>query len=240
MSKVISILLLLVLAGCTSNECNCPCASPTPEATVEPTPTVTPSPTPEMGSLSLSWDTKEERKAWTKHIEKMFSEEALFNSFDSAQDASRLCPNYLNLSRSEKVKVFSEFIVWVAYYESGWNPVSRMTETTMGTDPITKKQVASEGLLQLSYQDIQWAKFCKFDWSKDKTLADKDPSKTIMDPISNLDCGIRIMARQVDRKGKLILETGVYWAVIRDGGKYSKVDKIVAKTMELPFCRVTK
>ena len=51
-----------------------------------------------------------------------------------------------------------------------------MVETTMGADSVTGKQVASEGLLQLSYQDIPnygaLLKYpaCKIDWQKDKAL----------------------------------------------------------------------
>jgi hypothetical protein len=69
-----------------------------------------------------------------------------------------------------------------------------MIETTMGTDPVTGKQVASEGLLQLSYQDVpnygSVLKYplCKIQWSKDKSLSVTDPKKTILDPYINLEC----------------------------------------------------
>lgn len=91
----------------------------------------------------------------------------------------------------------------------------------MGTDPVTGRQVASEGLLQLSYQDVQWAPYCEFDWSVDKKYSDTDARKSIFDPEKiTEDCGIQILDRQVAKKSNIALSSGVYWAVLKIGGKY--------------------
>jgi hypothetical protein len=39
---------------------------------------------------------------------------------------------------------------------------------------------------------------------------------------------LRILAEPNSEKGSIILSSGVYWAVLKDGGKYSKVDSIIA------------
>ncbi len=107
----------------------------------------------------------------------------------------------------------------------------------MGTDPVTGKAVYSEGLLQLSYQDIEWAPWCKFNWSKDKNLSATDPRKTILDPYLNLDCGVGIMAQQIKKKGDIVVSSGVYWAVIKSGGKYQHVSEIQSTVKSLSLCK---
>lgn len=138
------------------------------------------------------------------------------------------------------MNLWTEVISQIALYESAWKPTSRMQETTMGTDPVTGKPVWSEGLLQLSYQDIQWAPYCEFDWKKDKLLSPTSPQKTILDPIKNLECGVRILAAQIRTKGTVILNKGVYWAVLKEGGKYQKIAQITGATKKMKFCEVKK
>lgn len=191
---------------------------------------------------SLSWEKNHpERKAWSDFIFELIDGE-LFTSFDSAKDASRVCLKYSNLTKGQRIMVWSEFISGIAYYESDWSPTSRMTETTMGKDPVTGKQVASEGLLQLSYQDIPnygaLLKYpaCKIDWQKDKSLAVTDSKKTIFDPIINLECGLRILSNQIQKRGSVILSSGVYWSTLKDGGEYSKVDSIIAMVGKTGLC----
>lgn len=207
-----------------------PISSPTPAPVVVPT------------KVSLSWEKNHpERKKWSEFVFEFLNAE-MIEIFDSAKDARRICPKYEALSKEQRISVWSELISAVTYYESGWNPASRMIETTMGIDPVTKKQVASEGLLQLSYQDVpnygSVLKFplCRIEWQKDKGLDVKDVKKTIFDPLINLECGIRIMANQIKKKGSVILENGVYWAVLRDGGKYSKVSAILGMVKQTGLC----
>lgn len=196
-----------------------------------------PAPPPsEPTTFAISWEKNQPgRKIWSLFVHDLINGE-LFSVYDSAQDATRICPKYKSLTKEQKVTVWTEFISAVAYFESAWKPTSWMTESTMGKDPITGKQVKSEGLLQLSYQDIQWAKYCKFDWSKDKKLSVDDPNKTIFDPFLNLDCGLRILASQIKSKEKVILSSGVYWAVLKDGGKYQKITQIIGMVSKTGLC----
>jgi len=228
-------LALLFFVGCSS----APIA--TPVNNIEnPTP-IEDQPATEYGTLS--WEKNHaERKPWSDFVFGLFSEE-LFSSFDSAKDAKRICPRYAELTKTERVLIWGELISAMAYFESGWKPTSRMTETTMGIDPVTGKQVESEGLLQLSYQDVpnygSVLKFpaCKIDWQKDKFLSAIDPKKTILNPYINLECGLRILGNQIKKKGSVILPSGVYWSVLKEGGRYSKVESIIDMIKKTDLCR---
>jgi hypothetical protein len=207
--------------------------APTPVATATPVPASTPMP-PAAGFVPLSWEKGHpERKAWSDHTFKIIAE--LLPTFDQAEDAERFCPKYHSLTVDQRVNAWGEMFSATAKFESNWNPATQYTESTMGTDPITGRQVVSEGLLQLSYQDITWAKFCAFDWAKDKNLP--LAQRSITNPLLNLDCGIRIMDRQMKKYKRAIIRANVYWAVLRDGGRYQKIAEITAMVKKLPFCQ---
>lgn len=172
----------------------------------------------------LSWDDGEKRNEWSQHLLKVIDEQ--WGYYEQAQDINIFCPKIDRLNVDTQKLVVAELIVWMSFYESTWNPTARYHEKTMGIDPVTKHPVHSEGLMQMSYQDTQWAKYCEFDWSIDKNLSATDPNKTIFDPKKNLSCAVKVLARQIDRTGKIVLSRGVYWAVIKDGGRYSKISNI--------------
>jgi hypothetical protein len=212
------ILVLLAVFGCENIPVQVdPVPSPTPSAVASVIPK--PSETPNSSVPVLSWDNSV-RKDWSKYVYELLKGE-LFDVYNSAQDNERLCPKFKSLTKEQKAHVWSEFWVQVAYHESGWNPKSKYFEKTMG--------YYSEGLLQLSYVDKQWAPYCKFP-------AKQDAAESILDPYINLDCGLKIMAKQIEKKGKIIVSSGVYWAVIKDGGSYQKIDAITGKTKALAFC----
>lgn len=206
------------------------------KSTVMPTAPVVPATSGAPAAL-LSWETPDhpERTGWSRATFDAVTE--LFDVFDSAQDAERFCPRYKSLSKEEKVLVWSEMFSAISQFESGWEPACRTLERTMGTDPVTGRAVYSEGLLQLSYQDVTWAKYCRFDWNADKLLEPDDPNKTILQPLTNLDCGIRIMAGQIGRHGKVIVGRGAYWATIKEDRKSNRIDQIIAMTKSLGFCQ---
>lgn len=201
-----------------------------------PTPTPVEEP-PAFKYEALSWESaRSDAKAWSTYAFKVIREEA-YDSLDMAIDADVFCPNYHHLSKDQRINFWGALVSGITKYESNYNPTTRYHESTMGTDPVTKQPVYSEGLLQLSYQDVQWATYCEFDWSKDKNLKPTDPKKTIFDPNKNLRCGIKILAAQVKRTKQVLLSSGVYWAVIRKGGRYEKIDEIAAITKKLTFCK---
>ena len=188
----------------------------------------------------LAWEAKVSGSAtWSQHIYNVIkAEEPQMLGQNVADDVETYCPKYRSLSDNQRLNFWGQLFAAVAKYESAWKPSSRMVETTMGIDPYTGRQVASEGLLQLSYQDERSYNLdCGFDWTKDKLLSDTDPKKTIFDPKNNLRCGIKIMARQLKNKRAIGLTSGVYWAVLKIGGKYTQIAGISAITKTLTFCK---
>lgn len=187
---------------------------------------------------SLAWESSQypERKQWSTYLQKIILEDWA-SLLPGANDIESFCPRYNSLDNNQRANAWAQLFVAMAKYESAYSPVSRMQETTMGTDPVTGKAVYSEGLLQLSYQDIQWANWCEFNWSADKNLSATDPKKTILDPYKNLYCGVGIMAKQIKSKGAIVVSSGVYWAVIKSGGKYQQISSIRSIVQSLPLCK---
>jgi hypothetical protein len=230
MRKLIIALLMTAVAGCksatTPDVVHIPAGASTTTTVEQPATTTTTLKQEQTEAVKpLSWKKPE----WDKFL--LNSVDEYWAKLSKAKDMATVCPKYGTLNEAKKKIAYAELLVAMAYYESGWKPTAWMIEPGMGLDPITKKQVKSEGLLQLSYQDTQWAKHCKFDWSKDKLLKQDDPKKTIFDPLLNLNCGVGILARQVDRKGNVFLSSGVYWSVIKIGGKYTKIPKIKSRVL---------
>jgi peptidoglycan hydrolase-like protein with peptidoglycan-binding domain len=187
------------------------------------------------GYLPLSWESASDtNKIWSDYTFQII--EGLFADFDKCQDIIRIRPDYQSLTKIQKINVWGELISAIAKPESSWNPTSWMFEA-QGIDVVTGQQVRSEGLLQLSYQDKKNYKElpCRFDWNADKNLPEKDIRKTIMNPKINLEFGINILAKQIRRTGKVILINGVYWAVIKENGKYQKIDQITLMVRNLKF-----
>jgi hypothetical protein len=156
-------------------------------------------------------------------------------------DSYAMCPKYASLSREQKINFWVVFVSEVTRYESGFDPTSRYFESTFGyKDSVTGENVYSEGLLQLSYQDgSSYKKECGvvFDWPSDKLLSRTDPKKTILNPLRNLYCGIRIMDSTMRSKKKLLFDSGNYWATLKPGGSYGKVTTILSHLAKIPFCR---
>lgn len=194
-----------------------------------------PTPTPSKETV-VSWEVGHaERAPWTQYLFKVIKENK--SDLFLAQDVFMFCPKFSVLDEEKKVFAFAQIFSEIARHESNWSPVSRYTETTMGKDCITNKQVVSEGLFQLSYCDKTWQPKCAFDWEKDKKLSETDPRKSILDAYINTECAVSIMAQQVKSKKKIVLSSNVYWAVLKDGGRYEKIDEIRNAVSALPFCQ---
>lgn len=189
--------------------------------------------------LPLEWEASVAGSSlWSNYIYSFIkSEQPQLMGPNVADDVETFCPKFRTITDDQRVNFWGQLLAGMTKFESSWKPTSRMVETTMGTDPITGRQVASEGLLQLSYQDEgSYNIDCGFDWSKDKNYSDSDARKTIFDPYKNLKCGIIILSRQLKNKGSIALSSGVYWAVLKKGGTYTKIPQISAITKKLAFC----
>lgn len=236
---------LFLAAGCGSLHVKDTPKTPAPVVKEEPATEIPPIVVkPVEGKrVSLNWENTTEphpeRAPWSDYLLTLVDDNLA--SFEKAGDITTACPKFRSLTREEKKHALATLIVAAVYHESGYSPVSRMWEKKLGgkaypIDPITGKYVYSEGLLQISYQDVQWAKYCKLNWSVDILLKETDPKKTILDPYINLHCGVNIMARQVVSKGVIFPKYG-YWAVMNTGSKYSEVKDIIVRTKKYaPQC----
>lgn len=192
---------------------------------------------PGQSAQPLLWEkSKADSVMWSSYARQVIGDEAAESLLPGTDDIEEFCPRYNALeNRDLRINFWAYLISAIAEVESGFDPADRMTEKGLGVDKVTKKQVVSEGLLQLSYQDSKWYPACEFDWEADRKLDQNDARKTILDPFKNLKCGISILANQVKNHRKISLDG--YWSVLRpDGRKYSKVNQIKRRTKQLSFC----
>lgn len=191
---------------------------------------------PNFEVYPLLWESAHAKgRDWTQYVIRLLQTDAP-DLMAGAQDVQTFCPRYQHLSANERINFWALLVSAMVKYESNFDPTTRLHETTMGTDPVTGKPVYSEGLLQLSYQDTRYYRFCAFDWSRDKHLNPRDPRKTILDPYRNLHCGVKILNQQIRHKKRITLSRGVYWAVLRLNGKNTKIPRIAQLTKKMPGC----
>lgn len=228
----------VLLTGCEGASINVPSMSTTTTTTLAaPLPTVT-VPAQPTARPALTWERTEKLKGWSKILYSAIDNH--WTDLRKVTDMKMVCPGYDRATEEQKKYIWAEVFVNTIYFECSYDETSWMIEKSMGKDPVTGRQVRSEGPFQLSYQDESWAK-CGFDWSKDKLLHDDDPNKTIFNPDLNIRCGVKIMAMQV-AKTKLGNEAFLkepYWAVLREPqpGRFSKIPEIKSIMAKLPICR---
>lgn len=175
---------------------------------------------PTTANVSLAWEVnKTDRKAWTWTLMKYINEH--WESLRRASDMNFFCPQYQFFNYEEQKIVWGELWVAVAYYESSYNPKSASVD--VGTE--SNKDTWSVGLWQMSVVD---QKNYKLDFGlKYDDLLTVD---------GNAKLSLAILARQIDKRGLIIVPSSPYWAVIYRG-KYDKTDKIAAKVKSrLPAC----
>lgn len=201
-------LCALLSSGCSTTPCNC-----APVAVATPTPTPAPMP-------QLSWEVNHpERAEWTKSAVEFVERE--FDKLEKASDIDRFCKRYAKVTKAQKVHFWAELFSAMAKFESSWNPKS----SSMDVGKPGLRDTYSVGLLQMSVVDQDSYKM---------PLGYK--YEDLLEARPNLDLGIRIMARITSNRGSIVLPTNVYWAVLKEGGKYQKIAEIAAMTSKLPFC----
>lgn len=184
------------------------------------TPTdLVPEPNPTL-DVSLAWETnKTNRTSWTKTL--MNYVDTYWDSLRRANDMSFFCPQYEFLSYDQQKIVWGELWVAVAYYESSYNPSSASVDVGTTSD----KDTWSVGLWQMSVVDQKSYKL-NFGLKYDDLLT--------VD--GNAKLSLAVMAKQIDKRGLIIVPTSPYWAVLYRG-KYDKTEKIATKVKDrLPAC----
>lgn len=176
-------------------------------------------PKPEL-KITLSWEKdKPERAEWTKYV--VDTVRVNLSLLNKAKDMDRFCPKYKTLDEDHKTWAWAELISAMALYESSWNPKS----ASVDVGKPDQKDTWSVGLLQMSVIDQK-----SYNIDLGYKYAD------LLTPKPNLHLGLSIMIRQVDRKNMIALSSGVYWAVIKEGGKYSKIPQISSMVKKVPGC----
>lgn len=184
--------------------------------------------------IKLSWESRDPKnREWTKIT--LQAVEKHLSSLDKADDTEFFCSGYKEMQDDQKIWFWSELVSAMAFYESGWNPNVELSEISLGLDPVTNLVVTSQGLLQLSYGDTKWAKWCQFDWESDKDGAE---NPTILRPKNNLECGIGILSNQINKWGKITLQKHAYWSVLKWKHKHNRLDGISKMIKNrIPSCR---
>jgi hypothetical protein len=135
------------------------------------------------------------------------------------RDVRRFCPRFYQMSEADKRAFWAYFFQALAGAEAGLNPQSNVHHTepeTAKVDDVSHRQVRSEGLLQLTYEDQQRYN-CDFNWEADRHLPTHDPGKTILNPENNLRCGIHILTNQIIDQRKPIFTRTSYWSTLQPG-----------------------
>lgn len=200
-----------------------PAPTPKPPATPAPAPTPAPS-----GANAPLWESKAtDGKKWTAHV---------LNKLDTLgadildvipADAATFCPKYTKLTYGERKQVWAYLMSAMVKYESNFKTSTKYQESF---DDAHGDPVISRGLLQISIESAN-SYGCGF-----------RNAEELHDPELNLDCGIRILNRWLDRDGRIAGKVdggwkggARYWSVLRTtSGSYSSV---VSLTKAIPLCK---
>ena len=154
---------------------------------------------------------------WDQIVEKAVPAEML--SSQVPHDERRLCPNFYNMSDTDKRVFWAYFFQALAGAEAGLNPTTRVRHlqpVVNKIDGVTHRPIHQEGLLQLTYED-QTRYGCDFDWLHDRELKSTDPERTILQPKNNLECGIKILDNQIIAQHKHLVTKSSYWSTLHPG-----------------------
>lgn len=209
--------LLLAGWGCSKKAASKPAVAPARVAQMKEAP-----PTPiqakkeELGGTT--WD-----PGWDRIVEQALPPRMLGPQVP--RDVRRFCPRFYEMPEVDKRAFWAYFFQALAGAEAGLEPATRVRHTEPAVavkDRVTGRPVRSEGLLQLTYEDKE-RYGCDFDWDRDRRLPAKDPSKTILRPENNLQCGVKILSNQILDAHKPLLSSSGYWSTLRPGGPSYRV-----------------
>jgi hypothetical protein len=155
---------------------------------------------------------------WDQIIEKALPPEML--SSQVPRGVRRFCPRFYEMGETDKRLFWAYFFQALAGAEAGLNPNTSVTHTkpeAARRDEVGGMAMRSQGLLQLAYAD-QKRYGCDFNWQADRALKPHDPAKTILQPKSNLECGVKILFNQIIVQHKPLLTRSGYWSTLHPDG----------------------
>jgi hypothetical protein len=151
---------------------------------------------------------------WDPIIEKSLPPAML--SRQVPRDVRRFCPRFYEMSEVDKRQFWAYFFQALAGAEAGLDASTNVRHTepeVARRDRVTGQMIHSEGLLQLTYEDEE-RYGCDFDWKADRNLGPRNPRKTILQPVRNLECGIKILYAQIIAHRKPLLSPTGYWSTL--------------------------
>ena len=154
---------------------------------------------------------------WDVIVEKSLPPDML--SAQAARAVRSYCPTFAEEPEADKRAFWAYVFEALASAEAGLNPEVNVHHSQLilaKTDKVTKRPVRQEGLLQLTYEDND-RYGCEFDWAHDRALPARDPNRTILQPASNLECGIKIMQNQIVTQHKPLISRTSYWSTLQPG-----------------------
>jgi hypothetical protein len=216
MARILTTLLyasmLLSCAGCMKEQ-----AQQAKGASTASSPALKPAPaTPieekkeELGGKT--WDPQ-----WDALVEQALPSDLL--STAAAHAVASYCPRFGQESEADKRAFWAYFFQALAGAEAGLDPdidVHHTQAKLAKLDTVSKRPIRQEGLLQLTYEDAQ-RYGCDFDWQRDRTLPEKDPARSILQPSKNLSCGVNIIENQIIKQNKPLIVRSSYWSTLQPG-----------------------
>lgn len=227
----VGVAVLVLAMGCDKHEAQAT-AAPAPVPAMKPAPP-TPIDTKKAKLGGSTWDPE-----WDKIVELALPQEML--SPQVPHDVRRFCPQFYRMAEDDKRAFWAYFFQALAGAEAGLKPTSQVKHSQpemMVKDEVSGREGRTSGLLQLTYEDEK-RYGCDFNWERDKTLKANDPERTILQPKNNLECGVKILEKQIIEKHKALLSGSGYWSTLRPG---TVSYQVFAKQMtNVPAaCRVT-
>lgn len=216
--------LLLALCACSKQEVQRPAAQPRAVEVKRAPATPIAEKKAELGGKT--WD-----PGWDQIVEQALPAEML--SRRVPRDVRRFCPRFAEMPEVDKRAFWAYFFQALAGAEAGLDPKTRVRHTEPAVavkDGVTGRPVRSEGLLQLTYED-QERYGCDFDWERDRRLPANDPARTILEPKNNLECGVKILTKQIVEARKPLFSPSSYWSTLRPG---TASYRVFAKQMTNP------
>ena len=207
-----------------------PTPRPTPKPTPKPTPTPTPTPTPEPepstpGSIDARWEKiRSQGKLWSESAYRSISSlaPALLDTLPS--DYKEFCAELPSMNDVEKREFWVHLLSAMAEFESNHNTTLQYRENFRDQ---RGNYIISRGLLQLSIE------------SGNGYGCNLKSGDDLHDPYTNLDCGLRIINRWVDRDGRIAGKLNGkwaggarYWSVLRTSSRVNQI-----KSWSKAYCK---
>lgn len=175
-----------------------------------------------------AWSEYNEDGSWTRATENAVSQSGLVKTIPA--DINEFCPRYQQLTTKERRKFWVGLLSAMAKPESGFKPEITYQERFKDAKG---HRVVSRGLLQIS---IESANQKRYD-------CDIPQAGLLHDPIINLSCGVKILAKWVKEDGVIASKAksgthkggGRYWSTLRQ--QTGHLENIRRFTQDLTICR---